>query len=309
MRKRVARSSSKMWSASIRSLPQRRCPMPAVSFPSWRGSPRWARVRRASPVSGHGRVQSPGGILSRRGRERGWGSSAWGVAASHTAEGVPLIAYDPHLSATSPAGTYEIHLVAEQDPRYGKVNLSGMSFPGSPGVASGQNDHVAWGFTTNFSDHGDFFWDRLIRGDPRCSAPLCIESAGELHPVEERSETYRMNDVGNGVSDNTIDMTALIALLAPHAVNVLSVPFRSFGPIIEVEDRSVVDDPGESPAQTTALTVQSTRFTAAREVGASLSPLRAQNVYEFDAGTGSTAHPATMCSRIAPVGSPTSNGW
>jgi penicillin amidase len=225
------------------------------------------------------RVQELARVVARRGGAAG--SNVWGVAAWASAEGVPMIANDSHVELTAPAKPYEIHLVVEGDPVFEDLNLSGTQSPGAPGVLTGQSQFIAWGGTAFFGDVSDTFRDRLIRGDQGCAARLCIESAGELHPVEERSEIYRMNSLGNSVLDDTIDMTSTIALLAPEAVNVLSVPFRSFGPIVDVTDRGVVDDPGSTPAETTVLTLQYSGLHGTRIGEALFGFMTARNVTEF----------------------------
>ena len=225
------------------------------------------------------RAQEFARASSRRGGSAG--SNVWGVAAWASAEGVPMVASDSHVGLTVPAPGYEIHLVVEGDPVFGDLNLSGMGSPGTPGVPGGQNEFLAWGGTAFFADVSDIFRDRLVRGDPACPVRLCIESAGEMHPVEERPETYRMNSLGNGVPDDTIDMTAVIALQAPQVVNVLSVPFRSFGPILEVADRSVVDAPDSSPAETTALTLQYSGLHGSRIARALFGIMTARDVGEL----------------------------
>ncbi len=228
-----------------------RVPRPAVAARGGRSElPTIARAREFA------RVSPRQGVSPHRGGPAG--SNLWGLAAWASAEGVPMVANDSHHYLTAPAYSHEIHLVVEGDPIFGDLNLSGMSAPGAPGVRFGQSQFLAWGGNSFFADVWDVFRDRLVRGDPSCPARLCIESAGEMHPVEKRSETYRVNNLGNGVQDDSTDYTWSVAAWAPEAVNVLSVPFRSFGPILEVADRSVVDDPDSSPAETTALTVQYT---------------------------------------------------
>ena len=207
------------------------------------------------------------------------GSNAWGVAGSKSATGRPLVANDGHGDLTAPARDYEIHLVVKDDPERGPLNVSGGSSPGVPGIIGGQNTRIAWGGTALGSDVSDVFRDYLLRGDPGCAARLCIDSAGVLHPVEERTERYRMNQVGNGVSDDLLDATATVAALAPEAVDVLSVPFRAFGPILEVEDRSVLA--GGPAAETSVLTLQYTGLLGGRDAGSLLGAMRARDVFEF----------------------------
>jgi penicillin amidase len=263
---------------------------PAATVPDAGG----AAPLAASSATRPSRVAAAAAAAARRARERaerssrvasrkpsapgGLGSNAWGVAASKSASGSPMVAGDGHMSLPAPALGYEIHLAVEGDPVVGDLNLSGSSIPGIPTIVIvGQSGHLAWASTNLRADSTDFFLDRLVRGDPSCPARLCIESAGEMHPVEERSETYRLNWI-DGVPDNPVDVTAS---QPPEAVNVLSVPFRSFGPIRDVEDRSVVDDPGTSPAETTALTLQYAGFHGFETVRAQREMLTAENVHEF----------------------------
>jgi penicillin amidase len=210
------------------------------------------------------------------------GSNVWGVAAGSSSTGAPLVANDPHQPLTAPPLGYEIHLSLRGDPVFGVRDLSGMSIPGiALFLPSGQSQDLSWGVTASqHVDVWDIFSDRLVRGDPSCPVRLCIDSAGERHPVEERSESYRRNLVGDGTLDNLQDWTAVIAFQAPQAVDVLSVPFRSFGPILEVDDRSVVS-PGTSPAETTALTLQYAGLHARRDTRGVLALLTAEDIWDF----------------------------
>jgi len=241
-------------------------------------APSSRRVRRTSVAAGENRSRPPtiarAQELARASSHRGGsvGSNIWGVAAWASAEGVPIIANDSHIGLTAPAAWHEIHLAVAADPVFGNLNLSGMQPPGAPGVLVGQSQFVAWGGTSFYGDVSDVFRDRLVRGDPACAARLCIESAGEMHPVEERSETYLLNQIGDGVPDNSIVLTT---------VNVLSVPFRSFGPILGVADRSVVDDPGSSPAETTAFTLQYSGLHGTQGTRALHGVMTARDVGEF----------------------------
>ncbi|MDY6765567.1 MAG: penicillin acylase family protein, partial [Halobacteria archaeon] len=58
---------------------------------------------------------------------------------------------DPHLQLTVPPIWYEMHLVTEN------MNVRGVTFPGTPSVVIGQNQHVAWGFTNVGADVIDFY--------------------------------------------------------------------------------------------------------------------------------------------------------
>jgi penicillin amidase len=89
----------------------------------------------------------------------GLGSNSWVLAGSRTVSGAPLLANDMHLSMGLPCIWYENHLVA------GDLNVTGITFPGIPGVISGHNGHVAWGYTNGFADVQDLYVERLRQAD------------------------------------------------------------------------------------------------------------------------------------------------
>ncbi len=90
---------------------------------------------------------------------QGLGSNSWVLAGSRTATGAPLLANDMHLPMGMPALWYENHLVG------GDLNVTGITFPGIPGIVVGQNEHVAWGYTNGFPDVQDLYLERLRRDD------------------------------------------------------------------------------------------------------------------------------------------------
>ncbi len=94
----------------------------------------------------------------------GLGSNNWAVAGWRTASGHPLLANDMHLPMTAPAIWYENHLAG------GGLNVTGVTFPGIPGVVAGHNGHVAWGFTNGFPDVQDLYMEHLRREDGRVLA-------------------------------------------------------------------------------------------------------------------------------------------
>jgi penicillin amidase len=212
----------------------------------------------------------------------GYGSNVWAVSADRAAGGA-LLANDNHSALGMPSAHYELHLRVANDPELGSANLSGISTPGLPAITAGQSAHLAFGGTAFFLDRWDYFEDRLVRGDPACPSRLCIDSAGALHPVEERRERYFQNQRDDSVQGNAVEQTDGIAGLAPQAVRVLSVPFRSFGPIVEVEDRDVVDDPVSTPAETEVLTLQYAALHGTRAADGLLSLLTATSVAESEA--------------------------
>jgi penicillin amidase len=112
--------------------------------------------------------------------EAGLGSNNWVLAGSRTATGRPLLANDMHLLMAIPAVWYENHLEG------GGLAVTGVTFPGVPGVVAGHNRHVAWGFTNGFPDVQDLYIERVRRlpnGRPQ------YEFRGEWRDVEVRRET------------------------------------------------------------------------------------------------------------------------
>ncbi|MDJ0786883.1 MAG: penicillin acylase family protein [Myxococcota bacterium] len=165
------------------------------------------------------------------------GSNEWVVGGSRSQTGYPILANDPHLGLDIPATFYEIHLVVEDDPTNGDLNIHGVSLPGAPLVVQGQNEFITFGSTTNPMDVSDVFDDSLvISDDPVCTSfRLCIETEGRLEPVSIEFVAYDQNDPNSGVLD---DVTRADLPITQSVV--LTVPFRSFGPVIDIDDANVI---------------------------------------------------------------------
>lgn len=78
-------------------------------------------------------------------------SNEWVIAGSRTESGKPILANDPHLGLEAPILWYLARLVTPEG------SVKGATVPGLPIVLLGQNDHIAWGFTTTGSDVQDLF--------------------------------------------------------------------------------------------------------------------------------------------------------
>lgn len=94
-----------------------------------------------------------------------FGSNNWGVAGAKTATGNAMVASDPHLGLSSPMVFWPTHIYvgSETTP---ELELSGVAFPGIPGVVLGANRSLAWGSTTSAYDVTDV-WKVPHRGAPR----------------------------------------------------------------------------------------------------------------------------------------------
>jgi penicillin amidase len=126
------------------------------------------------------------------GRGRGIGSNSWVIAGSRTATGMPLLANDTHLRITIPPIYYEIGLHSKEgggatgeEP----LNLRGFSVPGSFGIMLGQNDRIAWGFTTMDTDLQDLYIERINPWNPNQ-----YEVNGEWRDMALRVEEIKVHD-------------------------------------------------------------------------------------------------------------------
>lgn len=82
----------------------------------------------------------------------GVGSNNWVISGEHTESGNPLLASDMHLPMDLPSIWYENHLIVP-----GEANVTGVMFPGVPGVVAGHNEHIAWAETNLGPDVMDLY--------------------------------------------------------------------------------------------------------------------------------------------------------
>ncbi len=113
----------------------------------------------------------------------GVGSNNWVIAGSRTSSGLPLLANDMHLGLSIPAIWYENHLACPE------MNITGITFPGIPGIIAGHNGQVAWGFTNGFTDVQDLFIERLQRSQ---DGRVQYQYQGKWLPAETRQEQIRI---------------------------------------------------------------------------------------------------------------------
>jgi penicillin G amidase len=87
------------------------------------------------------------------------GSNNWVVAGKRTAGGKPLLANDPHLAGSMPGIWYLAHLSG------GRLDVTGATIPGIPGVIIGHNARIAWGITAFLADVQDFYIEHINTAD------------------------------------------------------------------------------------------------------------------------------------------------
>lgn len=82
-------------------------------------------------------------------------SNNWVVSGKRTADGKPILANDPHLLPAAPGIWYLSHLSTPT------MRVSGVTFPGVPGIVLGHNEYIAWGATNVGPDVQDVYFEKL----------------------------------------------------------------------------------------------------------------------------------------------------
>jgi penicillin G amidase len=129
-------------------------------------------------------------------------SNNWVISGKRTLDGKPLLANDPHLLASAPGIWYLTHLAAPN------VRVSGVTFPGVPGIVLGHNEFIAWGATNVGPDVQDLYRERFD-GQGRVKTPNGLETAKTRreeikfrpNPLSPATETEAMDviETRNGV--------------------------------------------------------------------------------------------------------------
>lgn len=88
------------------------------------------------------------------------GSNNWVVSGKKTKSGKPLLADDPHLGLATPSVWYQMSLSTPDN------KVSGVIFPGIPGIILGHNEHIAWGVTNFGPDVQDLYIEKRDDTNP-----------------------------------------------------------------------------------------------------------------------------------------------
>lgn len=82
-------------------------------------------------------------------------SNNWVISGKRTLDGKPILANDPHLDASAPSIWYLTNLSTS------KTRVSGVTFPGVPGIVLGHNEFIAWGATNLGPDVQDLYIEKF----------------------------------------------------------------------------------------------------------------------------------------------------
>ncbi|WP_046732955.1 penicillin acylase family protein [Streptomyces humi] len=115
---------------------------------------------------------------------QGIGSNSWVVGGEYTITGKPLLANDPHLSASLPSVWYQMGLHCTTVSSKCQYDVTGYTFAGMPGVIIGHNADIAWGMTNSGVDVTDLYLEKLS-GDGYLYD-------GKTRPFTSREETIKV---------------------------------------------------------------------------------------------------------------------
>jgi acyl-homoserine lactone acylase PvdQ len=131
------------------------------------------------------------------------GSNQWVIGASRTEEGASITLIDPHLSWESPNRLYEAHVHG------GDLDSFGFHVIGTPILALGHTNVLAWGLTTGGPDCADVYEERVHPEDP-----LRYEYDGDWRRVEvEEVEIEVHTAAGPRIEKRRIERTHHGAIL------------------------------------------------------------------------------------------------
>ena len=92
----------------------------------------------------------------------GLGSNNWVISGDLTESGGAILANDMHLGMGLPSIWHSAHLILEDE-----FNITGVMFPGIPGIIAGFNEHIAWGLTNTGPDVQDLYQLELNPENPQ----------------------------------------------------------------------------------------------------------------------------------------------
>lgn len=129
-------------------------------------------------------------------------SNNWVISGKRTLDGKPILANDPHLLPSAPGIWYLTHLAAPN------VRVSGVTFPGVPGIVLGHNEFIAWGATNVGPDVQDLYREQFD-AQGRVKTPNGWENAktrreeikvrqNPLSPATE-TQTFEATETRNGI--------------------------------------------------------------------------------------------------------------
>jgi len=123
-------------------------------------------------------------------------SNNWVISGKRTADGRAMLANDPHLPGAAPGIWYLTHLATPAN------RVSGVTFPGVPGIVLGHNEFIAWGATNVGPDVQDLYIEEF-NAQNQYKTP-----SGWENPVIRREEIkVRKNPVSPETETEILEVT------------------------------------------------------------------------------------------------------
>ncbi len=181
------------------------------------------------------------------------GSNNFAVSGAHTADGRAILADDMHLGLRAPNIWFRARLrYADARAPGGKVDISGFTLPGVPGVVVGSNGHVAWGFTNSYVDSAD--WMRVTPCTGNTHAPSgCtqVETHREtIHVAGGEATTLDVREVPWGpIMHDDADGGALALRWVAHLPNSMNFGLADFSIAADLQQLMEIADRTAMPSQ------------------------------------------------------------
>ena len=175
------------------------------------------------------------------------GSNNFAVSGALTDHGGALVADDMHLGLRAPNIWFRVRL-RYPDPAApgGRVDITGFSLPGLPGVVVGSNGHVAWGFTNSYGDWA--VWRREPGCGSECAAARTYVERIDVAGGEPVEMEVRETDWGPLLHD-TPEGDALALRWAAHLPGSLNLGVLDFTRADSLDALFAAADATAIPAQ------------------------------------------------------------
>ena len=138
-----------------------------------------------------------------------FGSYAWAITPSRTANGHPLLYGGPQMGFSYPDIIHEVELIGGDNNRW---RVFGMGFAGAPLVLIGENKWLAWTSTTGMGDNMDIFVEQLNPANPN---QYWYKGAWRDMEVRVEQIPVRTSPIGSELVTTTVPYTVTRTIHGP----------------------------------------------------------------------------------------------